>query len=143
LGDKSLTARQLARYLEGLRTVSLATVTARGEPRVATVTAQFVDGCYVVPTVAHAARTRHLRRRPGVSVSEYAGTELAIIVHGTADLIDLDDPRFAALDERYRALSGGAGPSSWGGGGPVYIRIQPAVMFAHAHDPALYPEVEG
>ncbi len=140
LDSNSLTAKQVARRLEGLRTVSLASVTARGEPRVAPITAIFIAGHYVVPTVVDAARSRHLRRRPGVSLTEYSGNDMAITVHGQAAFVDSGHPDFPALDELYQSISRGERPSSWGGGGPLHIRVVPDVMYATATNREEYPE---
>ena len=132
IDNHTLTADQVIHYLDGIRHASLATVTARGEPRVAPVVAIFVHGKYYVPTVVEAARTRHLRQRPGVSLTEYDGSDDAIIIHGQATLIDLDHPEFDEIDELYMNFTTSGGPRSWGGGGPVYIRVDPDVMYATA-----------
>jgi hypothetical protein len=58
--EHSLSAEQLVVHLQGSLTVALATVTARGEPRVAPINALFVHGAFCVPSVAQAARARHL-----------------------------------------------------------------------------------
>jgi hypothetical protein len=71
--ERSLSAADLAARLDGLLVVSLATVTAKGEPRVAPIDAVFLRGHFYVPTVAQAARARHLARRPGVSVTYHEG----------------------------------------------------------------------
>jgi hypothetical protein len=52
----SLSAGQRAGHLRGSLTVALATVTARGGPRVTPIGALFVRGAFHVPTVAQAAR---------------------------------------------------------------------------------------
>ncbi len=140
LDTDTLSARQVVRYLTGMRTASLASVTARGEPRVAPIAAIFYRGKYYVPTVVEAARARHLRKRPGVSFTEYSGTVNAITIHGQATLIGEDEPNFAPVDAAFVAVSITGGPRSWGGGGPLYIRIDPDVMYATAQEPDEYPE---
>ena len=65
--EHSLSAAQLAGHLQGSLTVALATTTARGEPRVAPISALFVGGEFCLPSVAQAARTRHLVARPAAS----------------------------------------------------------------------------
>ena len=136
----TLAAKQVVRYLDGIRTASLATVTAKGEPRVAPIAAIFYRGRYHVPTVVNAARARHLRQRRGVSLTEYAGHDNAVTIHGQATLIGLDHPDFEAVDDAYAALSTNGGPRNWGGGGPLYIRVDPDVMYATAIHPEEYPE---
>lgn len=140
LDRNSLSSRQVARFLEGIRTVSLASVTTKGEPRVAPIAAIFVRGRYYIPTVKSAARARHLRKRPGVSLTEYCGEQNAITIHGQATLLDISHPDFDEIDELFTSLTTESGPREWGGDGPLYIRIDPDVMYATALEPANYPE---
>jgi nitroimidazol reductase NimA-like FMN-containing flavoprotein (pyridoxamine 5'-phosphate oxidase superfamily) len=139
LDERSLTPRQVVRHLDGVRTVSLATVTARGEPRVAPVVAIFLRGHYYVPTVVKSARARHLRQRPALSLTDYDGVDMAVIIHGRATLLGLDDKDFDGIDELFTNVSDGDGPRTWEGGGPLYIRVDPDVMYASALEPTNYP----
>ena len=97
--EHSLSAEQVAGHLAGSLTVALATVTAKGEPRVAPINALFYRGSFHIPTVAQAARARHLAKRPGASLTYYEGIELAVIVHGQAAIIPQGTPTFDDLDE--------------------------------------------
>ncbi|MEA2394131.1 MAG: hypothetical protein QOJ82_2022, partial [Solirubrobacteraceae bacterium] len=85
--ERSLSAERLAAHLQGSLTVALATVTARGEPRVAPIAALFLRGSFHVPTVAESARARHVAQRPGVSLTYFEGTDLAVIAHGHAAIL--------------------------------------------------------
>jgi pyridoxine/pyridoxamine 5'-phosphate oxidase len=128
--DRSLSAQQLADQLQGSMTVALATVTARGEPRVAPINALFYRGAFHIPTVAESARARHLARRPAASVTYFEGTRLAVIVHGAATGIREDEPEFALIDElqmRFRS----EGPRDWQGHA-VYLRLEPRTMYTYA-----------
>ena len=136
--EHSLSATQLAAHLQGSLTVALATVTARGEPRVAPISALFVRGRFCVPTVAEAARARNVARRPGVSVTYFEGTALAVIAHGQATIIDAEHPDFADLDATQIA-SGNQSVSEWQGHG-VYLRLQPTSLYTFARDPGQYSE---
>jgi nitroimidazol reductase NimA-like FMN-containing flavoprotein (pyridoxamine 5'-phosphate oxidase superfamily) len=131
--EHSLSARQLAGHLQGSLTVALATVTARGEPRVAPINAVFVGGRFHVPTLAEAARARHLSRRPAASLTYYEGNDLAVIVHGQVQFIAADDPGFAAIDAA-QVQSGRESPSEWGGH-PVYLRLEPETLYTYARHP--------
>ena len=134
--EHSLSARQLIAYLQGVQTVALATVTAKGEPRIAPIGAIFYRGTFYIPTVAEAARTRHIARRPAVSLTLFAGDGLAIIVHGRAVIVRPDDPDFAPVEAIQRA-SRGTSVREWGDG--VYLRIEADVCYTYARDVALYP----
>lgn len=128
--ERSLSAVDLAARLDGLLTVSLATVTAKGEPRVAPIDAVFLHGLFCVPTVAQAARARHLARRPGVSVTYYEGRAMAVIVHGQAGVVaDGEDP-FDELEE-IRLAEGGESIAGWTGD-PIFLRVEPDVIYTYA-----------
>lgn len=69
--------------------LSLATVTATGEPRISAVDGHFLHGRWVFGTARTAAKARHLAARPAASVSHLRGEELGVFVHGRATAIDL------------------------------------------------------
>src|SRR5690349_17465632 len=50
--EHSLSATQLVNYLQGNQTVAFATVTAKGEPRIAPIGSFFYRGHFYIPTVA-------------------------------------------------------------------------------------------
>jgi pyridoxamine 5'-phosphate oxidase-like protein len=131
--DHSLSAAQLAAHLQGSLTVALGTVTARGEPRVAPVASFFLRASFYIPTVAEAARARHLAARPGASLSYFEGIDLAVVAHGHATIIGEDDPRFAELDATQVAC-GNESVRDWQGTG-VYLRIEAASLFTFARYP--------
>jgi hypothetical protein len=136
--DHTLSAHQLIRYLDKQpESVALATVSERGEPRVAPVHAVFYEAAFHVPTVAGAARTKHISRRPSVSLTHWVLSHVAIIVHGTVTILQPEHPDSAELNELYRA-------SWWRSvretGDGVYLRIEAERMFAWAQDPAQFPE---
>lgn len=135
--DRSLSAAQLARHLTGSPVVSLATTTARDEPRVAPINALFWRGKFYLPTVAAAARARHVRARPAVSLTHYSGGAFAIIIHGRAEAVAPGDPAFDELDA---LLQEAFGESVLGWGEGVYLKVEPDVMYTYAQDPGQYPE---
>ena len=131
--EHSLSAAQLAAHLQGSLTVALATTTARGEPRVAPIGALFVRATFHVPSVAQAARARHLAARPAASLTYFEGNDLAVIVHGRATILDAAHPDFAALDE-LQVQCGGGSVTGWSGDG-VYLRVEAERMFTYAREP--------
>jgi Pyridoxamine 5'-phosphate oxidase len=128
--DRSLSAQQLVDRLQGSLTVALATTTARGEPRVAPINALFVRAAFHVPTVAQAARTRHLAARPAASLTYFEGTNLAVVAHGRVVIIDTTDPTFAELDA-VQVQSGNESPTEWQGDA-VYLRLDADRLFTYA-----------
>jgi hypothetical protein len=134
--EHSLSARQLAGYLQGSLTVALATTTTRREPRVAPINALFVHGAFCVPSVVQAARTRHLLRRPSASLTYYEGNDLAVIAHGRVGLIRDGNAAFEELDA-LQIAAGRESPRGWSGDG-VYLRLEAATLFTYAREPARY-----
>jgi hypothetical protein len=128
--ERSLSAAQLVDRLQGSRTVALATATARGEPRVAPIGSLFVRASFHVPTVAQAARTRHLVARPAASLTYFEGTSMAVVVHGHVAVIDADDPAFAELDA-LQVQCGNESVNEWQGDG-VYLRLDADRLFTYA-----------
>ncbi|HEX6796530.1 MAG TPA: pyridoxamine 5'-phosphate oxidase family protein [Ktedonobacterales bacterium] len=131
----SLSAAQLAGALQGMVHVALATVTAKGEPRVAPIGALFYRGTFYIPTTANAARTRHIRQRPAVSLTCFRDNGFALILHGRASVVAPDDPTFATLDAQHQA-SGDSSVLAWGEG--VYLFIEPDVLYTYARDPGAF-----
>jgi Pyridoxamine 5'-phosphate oxidase len=128
--ERSLSAQRLVERLQGLLTVALATTTARGEPRVAPIGALFVRGAFHVPTVAQAARTRHLAARPAASLTCFEGTEMAVIAHGRVAIVDATDAAFAELDA-VQVECGGQSPTEWQGDA-VFLRLDAERLFTYA-----------
>ena len=130
--EHSLSAAELAQVLQGVQTVALATVTAKSEPRVAPIGALFYRGDFYIPTVATAARTRHVIKRPAVSLTYFAKNDLAIIVHGCATIITPDHPNFETLEELLQTFSN-ARVSNWGEG--IYLHIHAETIYTYTHHP--------
>jgi Pyridoxamine 5'-phosphate oxidase len=135
--EHSLSAAQLVAHLQGGLTVALATVTDRGEPRVAPIGAFFYHGCFYVPTVAEAARTRHVRKRPGLSLTYFEGEGLALIAHGSARVVDAGDADFAELDATQVAI-GNPSVTEWSANG-VYLQLVADRLYSYARDPGRFP----
>lgn len=130
LPERSLDAGSLSAHLDGSLTVALATVTARGEPRVAPINAFFLRGAFYVPTVAESARARHLARRPAASLTYFEGTSLAVIAHGRVEIIAAEHPAFDELDRTQVSL-GGQSPREWRGRA-VYLHLVAGSLFTYA-----------
>ena len=134
--EHSLSAAQLAGRLQGSLTVAFATTTARGEPRVAPIGALFVRAAFHVPSVAQSARARHLAARPGASLTYFEGTDLALIAHGRATIVDAAHPDFAEIDA-LQVASGAQSVTEWSGDG-VYLRLDAESLFTYAREPGRY-----
>ncbi len=137
-GERTLTARQLVRITEGMCTLSLATVTRSGEPRVSGVDGHLLHGRWVFGTDPSAAKARHLAARPAVSLSHLRGEELGVFTHGHARPLN---PRGAPADpawaETVEYLQGHYGGDAFDWEDEViYYRVEPSWMVVYCADPS-------
>jgi hypothetical protein len=134
IGDDAhrVTAADLAAILTGVNILDVATVTTAGEPRVAPVDGVFYRGRWYFGSAPDSARFRHLRRRPAVSACHTRGEALAVIVHGRARMIGLDDPGQEGFAEALFAVYVPRYGAEWPefARGHPYAVIVPERMFA-------------
>jgi hypothetical protein len=97
--ERGLGAAEVCRRLDGMRLLTLATVTADGRPLAAPVDGIFYRGAWHFGTAPDALRLRHIRARPDVSATYLPGEEFAVTVHGRAKIIDIGAPAHAELRE--------------------------------------------
>jgi uncharacterized pyridoxamine 5'-phosphate oxidase family protein len=126
--ERRISAEELPGLLPGVQVLALATVTARGEPRVAPVDGLFFRGRWHFGSSERSARFRHIRARPGVSATHLRGEELAIVVHGRAVEIDPRAPEHAGFRAYLNETYAGWDDADWAAGAP-YARIEPTAMF--------------
>ena len=96
-GERRLSAAELAGRLQGMRLLTAATVTADGRPLAGPVDGYFLHGTFWFSSGRNSVRMRHLAARPAVSATHLPGEELAVTVHGRAELVELRDPAGAEL----------------------------------------------
>jgi nitroimidazol reductase NimA-like FMN-containing flavoprotein (pyridoxamine 5'-phosphate oxidase superfamily) len=90
--ERRLSAEQVCRKLQGMRLLVVATVTADGRPLAGPVDGYFLHGSFYFSSGRDSVRMRHLAARPAVSATHLPGEELAVTVHGRAELFDISDP---------------------------------------------------
>lgn len=126
---RTLRATEVVGLLTGMRTLSVATVTSNGEPRISAVDGHLLHARWVFSTSVTSAKARHIRRRPAVSASYLEGEELGVFTHGQAFRITEDEPDFQAtldhLTDHY-----GSSPLSWGD--TALYRLRPSWMVGYA-----------
>ena len=98
--------------LQGMRLLVVATVTSDGRPLAGPVDGYFLHGSFYFGSGRNSVRMRHLAARPAVSATHLAGEELAVTVHGRAELFDLADP---ARGELRQAMLGHYLPTAGAG----------------------------
>jgi len=131
---RRLDAGDLVRVLTGMCTLNLATVTARGEPRISAVDGHFLHARWVFTTSGSAAKARHLEARPAASLSYVDGERIGVFSHGDVTFLTAEHPDFAEI-EAHLTNHYGSSPSSWADD-IVYCRLQPSWMVGYAFDKA-------
>jgi hypothetical protein len=104
--ERRIPAEDLVALLPSVQVLNLATVSRACAPRVAPVDGLFYRGRFWFGSAAASVRFAHLRERPQVSASHTRGEELAVVVHGTATLVDPGDPAHAGFAAYYREVYG-------------------------------------
>jgi hypothetical protein len=95
--DRRLTAEELCARLPGMRLLVLSTGTADGRPLSGPVDGYLLHGSFHFSSGRGSVRMRHLSVRPAVSAVHLPGEELAVSVHGRAELFELKDPAHGDL----------------------------------------------
>ena len=95
--DRRMTAEELCRRLQGMRLLVVATVTADGRPLAGPVDGYLLHGSFFFSSGRDSVRMRHLAARPAVSATHLPGEELAVTVHGRAELFAVSDPAHPEL----------------------------------------------
>ena len=128
--ERTLTARDLAALLTGMRVISVATVTAQGHPRISAMDGHFLHGTWSFSTSATAAKARHMHARPDVSVAHVDGEQLAVFSHGRVEeMAETDADWEETLDHWTRHY--GSSPLTWGERIVLY-RYRPHWMVGYA-----------
>ncbi len=128
--DRMLSASDLVALLTGMKVLSVATVTAGGEPRISALDGHFLHATWSFSTSGTAAKARHLATRPQASVAHIDGEEMAVFSHGRALPLTPGHPRWEeTLDHWTRHY--GSSPLEWGPDIRLYD-YQPHWMVAYA-----------
>lgn len=130
--ERRLTAEQVAERLTGMCLLALATVTADGRPVVGPVDGIFYRGAFHFGSSPDSVRFRHIRARPQVSATHLPGEELAVTVHGRAELLDMRAEESAGFRQTVLDIyvpRYGTEYEEFIDSGPLYARIDPERMF--------------
>ena len=134
--EHRLTAAQVAERLQGMRLLALATTTADGRPIVGPVDGIFYRGAFHFGSAPDSIRFRHIAKRPAVSATHLPGEELAVTVHGTAQMVDMAAEENAGLRaailDIYVPRYGPEWEEDIMNSGAFYARIDAARMFTYA-----------
>jgi hypothetical protein len=130
--EHALDAHDLVALLTGMTVLSVATVTAGGEPRISAMDGHFLHGTWTFGTSGTAAKAVHLKRRPAVSVAHVDGEEIALFSHGRAEQLQPGDDTWAETIGHWTAHYG-TSPLTWGEDIRMY-RLRPHWMVGYAAD---------
>lgn len=128
--DRRLSARDLVALLTGMKVVAVATVTARGEPRISALDGHFLHGTWTFGTSGTAAKARHMQSRPAVSVAHVDNEELAVFSHGRVERMRESDPDWEETIGHWTAHYGSS-PLEWSDDAHMY-RFRPHWMVGYA-----------
>lgn len=136
--DKRPTAKQLVKYLTGVKHIALATVNKAGEPLVGPVDGWFLHGHFYFGSSTESVRAKHIKRQPAVSITHVAGDDIAVTMHGKAVEIPRGSEEFKQI-EAYSVEVYGVNIWDMHADGVLW-RMDPARAFAFASHPENYPE---
>jgi len=115
---RALSAPDVVSVLDGMKVVALATVTARGAPRISAVDGHFLHGAWTWSTSGSSAKAHDLDARPSVSVAHVDNEVLAVFSHGVAERLAPTGPRTTAARRSgggRTSASSGWRPRGWSG----------------------------
>jgi hypothetical protein len=98
---RRLDAARLVRELAGVCVLNVATVTARGEPRISAVDGHFLHGRWYFSTDGTAAKVAQLEARPAVSAAYTPRDGLGVFSHGRARRLARGAGEFTTLSAHW------------------------------------------
>jgi uncharacterized pyridoxamine 5'-phosphate oxidase family protein len=133
--ERRLDASGVAKRLQDMCLLVLASVTADGRPIAGPVDGIFYRGEFYFGSSSDSLRFRHIRERPAVSAVHVPGEDLAVTVHGNAIPIDLHDVETQGFRETLLEIYVPRYGRQWEQfieEGVTYARIAAERMFAFA-----------
>jgi general stress protein 26 len=130
-------AAKVTRRLQGMRLITVATVTADGRPLTGPVDGYFLHGSWWFSSGPESVRIRHLKARAAVSATYLPGEEMSVTVHGRAELFDLQAAECAELRQAmldFYLPKQGPAFQEWMDGlaGGVGVRIDARKLFTYS-----------
>lgn len=125
--QRRLDAARLGAELPSPAVLNIATVTARGEPRVSAVDGHFLRGHWYFSTTPGSPKARQLAARPAISAAYTPRDGYGVFCHGTAVLLEGADHQ-SMLE--HLAATYGIDADEWGS--VVCYRIDPDWMTGFA-----------
>jgi hypothetical protein len=130
--QRRLSAERLVADLPSPAVLNIATVTARGEPRISAVDGHFIRGHWYFTTSGVSPKARQLRARPAVSASYTPRDGYGVFCHGHVVELERGAERQMLID--HFAETYGQSPEEFGIG-VFYARIDATWMVGFAMTP--------
>jgi hypothetical protein len=137
---RRLSAQRLVSELSGVCVLNVATVTARGEPRISAVDGHLLHGRWHFTTDGSAPKARQLQARPAVSAAYTPRDGFGVFCHGHARRLERGTPEFDELWKHWVATYGVSADSL--GDDIVYFQIVPTWLVGFAMTDAEMAEIE-
>lgn len=126
---RRLSAQRLVAELPSPAVLNIASVTARGEPRISAVDGHFLHGHWYFTTSGDSPKARQLRARPAISASYTPRDGYGVFCHGEAVELAAGAERQMVVDHFVETY--GRSPEEWGIG-IYYARIDAAWLVGFA-----------
>jgi hypothetical protein len=110
--ERRLPAARLVGELPSPAVLNIATVTARGEPRISAVDGHFLHGHWYFTTAAESPKAQQLTARPGISASYTPRDGFGVFVHGRA--VRLAPGEELSMLAQHLAATYGGSPEDFG-----------------------------
>jgi hypothetical protein len=134
--ERRLTAEQVCSRLQGMSLLALGTVSKAGRPVVGPVDGIFYRGAFHFGSSPDSVRARHIATRPWVSATHLPGEELAVTVHGRAEVVDVSSGPFRDVLLGIYVPRYGESWAEMLEEGAMYWRIDAERMFTFAMPPS-------
>lgn len=136
-GRYSLTATQVVKLFDGMKTIAVAAPAPNGDPLIGPMDGWFLHGKFLWSSGGDAVRIKGLELRPRASVAYFEGERFAIIAHGRTELMYRGHPEVGEIDAIFRAHYGGSA-FDWSARG-VYVRLDADRVFTYSRTPEAFP----
>ena len=137
---RRLTASRLAKDLTGIAVLNVATVTARGEPRISALDGHFLRGRWYATTSVTSPKVRQMRSRPSISAAYTPRDGYGVFCHGTVRFLQPGSDEHQTLTDHCVRVYGQS-PLEWGPG-IAYLTIDPSWFVGFAMTDAELAEIE-
>jgi general stress protein 26 len=133
----ALTAKQVVRLVEGMKTVAVAAPAPNGDPLVAPMDGWFLHGKFYFSTGGDSVRLKGLRKRPRASIAYFEGEKFLINAHGPVVVMFKGHADVGEVDAVFKEHYGGSA-FDWSDGG-AYVRLDADRFFTYSRTPRQFP----